>query len=244
MDCTIITGYSSGLGNEVAKALDQNKNNFIIGVSRNFNPEIYVDHLEVDISRYQYVLSCLKPIQYEEGTKINLVLCASTLGKGGGLLDSDLRDWEYVMQTNLLGNLAVIKAVLPQMIKSQYGRIVFLAGGGAAYGYPLFSAYALSKVAVVREVENLAIELKDKIDDFSAIALAPGAMKTKMLDQVIKAGAEVKTTVDISEPVGFITNFLSMESEKAKSLSGKFIHVRDDLNSEDFKDKWMLRRKQ
>ena len=242
MDCTIITGYSSGLGKEVARELDKDNDNFIIGVSRSFNPEIYVDYLEVDISRYQYVLSCLSPMQFEEGTRVNVVLCASTLGKGGGLLDSDLRDWEYVLQTNLLGNLAVIKSVLPQMIKTQYGRIVFLAGGGAAYGYPLFSAYALSKVAIVREVENIAIELKDVIDDFSIISLAPGAMQTSMLKQVREAGAEIKTTVDIKEPVEFIKNFLNMDKEKAKSLSGRFIHVRDDLESEDFKNKWLLRR--
>ena len=146
------------------------------------------------------------------------------------------------MKTNLFGNIALIKAFLPAMIKNKYGRIVFVAGGGAAYGYPLFSGYALSKVAIVRAVENLSLEMKDKIKNFSIIALAPGAMETRMLEEVRKAGAEIKTTVDIQETASFIKNFLSMKSKEANKLSGKFIHIRDNLESEDFKDKWLLRR--
>jgi len=128
------------------------------------------------------------------------------------------------------------------MIRNNYGRIIFLAGGGAAYGYPIFSAYALSKTAIVRQVENTAMEFANKIDDFSIIALAPGAIETEMLRKVRAAGAKIKTTADISEPVEFIDRFLRMDRNNATKLSGKFIHVRDNLESEDLPEKWLLRR--
>jgi len=232
---TIITGASSGLGKQLAESMNPTTT---VGIGRYFGESVWFKQVVFDIRDYENYGTYIS----EKEQKINLVLCAGVLGKSGGLLDSSLSDWENTMKTNLFGNIALIKAFLPAMIKNKYGRIVFVAGGGAAYGYPLFSGYALSKVAIVRAVENLSLEMKDKIKNFSIIALAPGAMETRMLEEVRKAGAEIKTTVDIQETASFIKNFLSMKSKEANKLSGKFIHIRDNLESEDFKDKWLLRR--
>jgi len=236
---TFISGYSQGLGKALALSLF-NKT-FVVGISRNKNDEVPCKFEQLDISNYKKVEREISKYDFLGDVKLNVILCAGTLGVAGGLLDTDLSSWDDVITTNFLGNLAVIKALLPQMISSQYGRIVFLSGGGAANAFPEFSAYSISKTAVVREVENIAVELRDQIKDFSVIALAPGAMETDMLKQVRAAGVSPRTVVDIKEPVEFITKFLSMDAEKAKSLSGKFIHVRDDLNS-DYTNKWLLRR--
>jgi len=239
-DKIIITGCTKGLGKAVASSLPASK---VFGISRTVSLKCAYEYFKVNIAEYNRIIGLFdNHSEVFENKKIALVLCAGTVGINGGILDSPLEDWEKTIKTNLIGNLAVIKSVIPIMIKTGYGRIVFLAGGGAACAYPKFSGYSLSKVAIVREVENLAEELRDKIEDFSIIALAPGAMETDMLKKVREAGAEVKTTVDISEPVQFINRFLSMGKNKALNLSGKFIHVRDDLETEPFKDKWLLRR--
>ena len=239
---TIITGHTQGLGKSVVESLiAHDKTNKILGISRTTADNLYIYQAKKDIGQ----------LVYSEGSifdkdipliKINLVLCAGRLGKAGGILEGDPKDWMETLGVNLVGNLSLLKMLLPVMIKTQYGRIVFVAGGGAAYAYPLFEGYSLSKVATVRAVENIAVELRDKIKNFSIIALAPGAMETNMLKQVREAGAEVKTIVDIKEPTEFITNFLTMDSRKAKALSGRFIHVRDNLSTRKTKDKWMLRR--
>lgn len=149
------------------------------------------------------------------------------------------------MRVNLNGNFAVLKGLLPKMIENKFGRIVAFAGGGAAYQYPLFKAYSASKTAIVRTVENLHEEFKG-YGDFSIVALAPGAVETDTLRSVRKAGAEVKTVVDISEPVTFVREFL--ESERC-NISGSFVHVRDNwryyLNSNNQLSQdslWKLRR--
>lgn len=229
-DKIIISGFSSGLGKSLGESLPPEK---VFGITREI----------CDIYKYvptQFILEEYSNLLNDE--KVALVLAAGTLGEAGGILNSSLSDWEFTFRTNLLGNVAIIKAFLPHMIKTQFGRIVFVSGGGAAYAFPLFTGYSLSKVAIVREVENISEELKGEIDDFSIIALAPGAMETKMLKKVREHGGKVKTIVDINETVEFIKNFISMDSKHARELSGKFIHVRDDLNSKDFKDKWLLRR--
>jgi len=239
-DKVIITGFSRGLGKAVADSLSTDK---AFGISRTVSRDCTYEHFLVDISKYKRVIEIFdNHFEFFENKRIALVLCAGTLGTAGGILGSSLNDWENTIKTNLLGNLAVIKSVVPIMIKTGYGRIVFVAGGGAAYAFPKFSGYSLSKVAIVREVENLAEELRDKIDDFSIIAFAPGAMETDMLKRVREAGAEIKTTVNINEPLQFINRFLAMEKDKAHKLSGRFIHARDNLEEELFENKWLLRR--
>lgn len=240
-DRIIISGLSGGLGRKLAEAFPADK---ILGINnKNFVLGAEYEQVLCDISRYMNV-----PVVLDEyvkkfySQKIAFILAAGTLGTPGGIVDSDLRDWEQTICTNLFGNLAILKAFIPNMLFTGYARIILLSGGGAAYGYPLFSGYSLSKVAIVREAENIHEEIGSKINDFSIIALAPGAMETDMLKKVKEAGGKVRTTVDISETVGFIKNYIEMDYVKAARLSGKFIHVRDDLNSEILKDKWMLRR--
>jgi NAD(P)-dependent dehydrogenase (short-subunit alcohol dehydrogenase family) len=80
------------------------------------------------------------------------------------------------------------RAVIPLMRKANYGKIINLSGGGATNPLPRISAYAASKAAVVRMNETLAEELKDAHVDVNAIA--PGALNTRLLDEVLEAGPE------------------------------------------------------
>ena len=201
----IITGISRGLGRAVGESLPKEK---VLGITRSIPKNFDVDYLQIDISDYKRVGRVLfNNDSLFDGKKTALVLCAGTLGKSSGIFQADFDDWNNTIKTNLLGNLAVIQSTMSNMINTGYGRIVFVAGGGAAYAFPKFSAYAISKVAIVREVENIAEEYENIIDDFSIIALAPGAMKTDMLKKVRMAGAEVKTTVDISNLYNLLTDF-------------------------------------
>ena len=105
-------------------------------------------------------------------------------------------------------------------------KIINFAGGGAAYSYPKFLPYALSKVAVVRLTETLADEFKDLGYEKADInCVAPGAVKTKMLEEVISSGGLVKTTVSIDEPTNLVKFLLSKESD---GITGRFIHSRDN----------------
>lgn len=177
--------------------------------------------------------------------RIGLALAAATLGPAGSLVDTSLAAWDVTYRTNVLGNLEVAKAALPTMLQARYGRMVFFAGGGAAYAYPAFPAYAASKAALVRAVENLNEDLKGA-GDFAVVILAPGAVETDTLAEVKRHGGYVRTTVPIHEPVEFVAQFLCA---KECGFSGCFVHVRDSwkdcLNSSErlnAKDLWKLRR--
>jgi 3-oxoacyl-[acyl-carrier protein] reductase len=157
-------------------------------------------------------------------TRLGAVLAAGVLGPSGPLAESNLAGWQECFQVNLIGNLAVVQGLLGAMLNSGFGRILAFAGGGSAYAYPLFPAYSASKTAMVRAVENLHKDLEGK-GDFAVACLAPGAVATDMLEGVRAAGAEVKTTVNIAEPVRFAREFLACSS---CGFSGSFVHVRDN----------------
>jgi NAD(P)-dependent dehydrogenase (short-subunit alcohol dehydrogenase family) len=63
-----------------------------------------------------------------------------------------------------------------------------LSGGGATSPMPMISAYAASKAGIVRFIETIAGELRDYHIDVNAIA--PGALNTRMLDEILVAGPE------------------------------------------------------
>lgn len=181
-----------------------------------------------------------KPFQ-----RIGIVLAAGSLGPAGTLATTSLAEWDLAFRANVLGNLAVVQAALPAMLNNKFGRLVFFAGGGAAYAYPMFPAYAASKTALVRAVENLHEDLKDE-GDFAVAILAPGAVDTDILAAVRAQGGYVRTTVAMEEPVGFAREFINASSV---GFSGSFVHVRDDwkpyLNQDkqiEKKDLWKLRR--
>ncbi len=78
--------------------------------------------------------------------------------------------------------------MLPHFRAQRSGKIILLSGGGATKPLPFLSAYAASKAALVRFGETLAEEVKDAGIDVNAVA--PGALNTRLLDEVLEAGPD------------------------------------------------------
>jgi 3-oxoacyl-[acyl-carrier protein] reductase len=117
-----------------------------------------------------------------------LVNNAGVYGPVGRLDETSWTEWVDAVQINLFGTILMCRAVLPHFRTRGSGKIVNLSGGGATAPLPRFSAYAASKAAVVRITETLAEEFKAERIDVNAIA--PGALNTRLLDQVLDAGPE------------------------------------------------------
>ena len=234
IETVIITGTGAGLGK--ALAIECAKKYKVVCISKSDNVfDTYEEvkklspnslALKCDISKITHTFETLSSIDLLE-ENIAFLLCAGQLGETGGILDTNLSNWTNVYNTNVVGNLNVVKCFIDNILKNKFSKIFLFAGGGSAYGFPIFSSYSLSKTAIVRAAENLHLELKD-YGDIVSLAIAPGALKTKMLEKVIEAGAEIKTTVPIEETVDFVLTLLEKD---IRNLSGKFIHVRDDLNN-------------
>ena len=115
-----------------------------------------------------------------------LVNAAGVYGPIGPMWDVDASAWVQAIQVNLCGTFFCCRAVLPHMIERRQGKIVNFSGGGAASPLPRFTAYGVSKAAVVRLTETLAEEVKEF--NIQVNAIAPGAVDTRLQDAVIAAG--------------------------------------------------------
>jgi NAD(P)-dependent dehydrogenase (short-subunit alcohol dehydrogenase family) len=115
-----------------------------------------------------------------------LVNNAGVYGPIGRLEDVDWAAWVEAVRINLFGTALMCRAVIPLLRARGSGKIVNLSGGGATAPLPRFSAYAAGKCAVVRLTETLAEELREARIDVNA--LAPGALNTRLLDEVLAAG--------------------------------------------------------
>jgi 3-oxoacyl-[acyl-carrier protein] reductase len=141
-----------------------------------------------DISRPEDCAAAVDAAAKHFGGLTVLVNNAGVYGPIGRLEDVDWKEWEEAVRINLLGTALMCRAALPPMRARGYGKIINLSGGGATGPLPRFTAYAASKAAVVRLTETLAEELRG--DGIDVNAIAPGALNTRLLDQVVGAGPE------------------------------------------------------
>ena len=116
-----------------------------------------------------------------------LVNNAAILGPVGNTHELEPEAWMRTLRVNLYACFRCAQLVLPGMIERKQGKIINLSGGGAVSPRPRFSAYGATKAGVVRFTETLAAEMAGSGIDVNAIA--PGAIHTAMLDELLAAGA-------------------------------------------------------
>lgn len=166
-----------------------------------------------------------------------LVNAAGVYGPIGLLWESDPEEWVQALEVNLLGTFFACHAVLPDMIRRRQGCIINFSGGGATSPLPRFTAYGVSKTAVVRLTETLAEEVRGF--NIRVNAIAPGMVDTSLQDGVLAAGdragellsriRRLRETGDGGAPrelAAELAVFLS--SEASRGLTGKLIAAPHD----------------
>ena len=148
--------------------------------------------MSIDVSQADAAQRMAADIDARFGRLDVLVCNAGVYGPKGRVEDVDWDEWVRAIEINLLGTVLCCRAVLPVMRRQRAGKIIVLSGGGATQPLPRLSAYAASKAAVVRFAETLAEEVKD--DGIDVNAVAPGALNTRLLDEVLEAGPDTVGT--------------------------------------------------
>ncbi|HEY4415300.1 MAG TPA: SDR family oxidoreductase [Verrucomicrobiae bacterium] len=196
----LITGSSQGLGRTIAEHFLREGANVMLcarsekdlmaaraELAKQF-PAQKVVAQTCDVADEVQVNSLVALALKELGSLQALVLNAGIYGPMGPTESVSLDEWRRALDINLFGVLLPSRAVIPHFKESGRGKIVVLSGGGATNPLPNISAYAASKAAVVRLMETLSEELKGFHIDVNAIA--PGALATRLVDEVLAAGAD------------------------------------------------------
>ena len=197
----IITGANQGLGLQIANhyinngasiAICARNKSKLINVKKNLEKNTSNDQKifasKCDVSNNEEVNKFINQANVELGSIDILVNNAGVYGPKGKIENINWLEWVKAIEINLFGSILMTRAVLPFFKKKYKGKIIQLSGGGATNPLPNISAYATSKAAIVRYVETLAEEVREFNIDVNAVA--PGALNTQMLDEIIQAGPE------------------------------------------------------
>jgi len=112
-----------------------------------------------------------------------LVNNAGIYGPMGKTTLVDMDEFTNAIQINFLGTVYMCNVFAPLLKSTGRKKIVNYSGGGAATPFANYSAYATSKIAIVRFTENLAIELAD--ENFDINCVAPGFVVTRLHNQTL-----------------------------------------------------------
>ena len=196
----LITGGSQGLGRTIAEYFLREGANVVLCARSEGDLSTTRDELAqrfpanrisartCDVSSETQVNELTEFALRELGSIDVLVLNAGVYGPMGPTESVSLEEWRRALDINLFGVLLPSRAVIPHFKKAGHGKIVVLSGGGVTNPLPNISSYAASKAAAVRLMETLAEELKPFHVDVNAIA--PGALATRLVDEVLAAGPE------------------------------------------------------
>ena len=187
----IITGGAQGFGLDIAKKfLEFGANVIIWDIDKkeldSASKEIDNNKLSsnvVDVSNYNNVEKTANEIA--KSRKIDILINnAGITGSTTELWNYDVKEWNKIVEINLMGTFNCCKCIIPNMIENNYGRIVNIASVSGKDGNANASAYSSAKAEVLGLTKSLGKELAEK--NIAVNAVTPAGAKTRILDQMSK----------------------------------------------------------
>jgi NAD(P)-dependent dehydrogenase (short-subunit alcohol dehydrogenase family) len=244
----IVTGGGRGIGRAIAQALartgaqvavaarSQNELNETVQVIDDAGGRAMA--VPADVSDGAAVRWLVHEVEEKFGAVDLLVNNAGVGEPLGPIADVDPDAWWRCLEINVRGPLLCTQAVLPGMLARGQGRIIHVASGAGTFAIPNLSAYAISKTALIRFSETLAIETRGAgVQSFS---IAPGTVRTAMAESLLNhpRGEEwfpwfrqtVEDGRDVSPERG-ADLVLQLASGRYDELSGCFLYIEDDLDA-------------
>jgi NAD(P)-dependent dehydrogenase (short-subunit alcohol dehydrogenase family) len=185
----VITGGAQGFGLDIAKRfLDSGAKVIIWDIDPKLideaSKEINNPNLSlsiVDISDYKAVNTTVTNIL--KNSKIDILINnAGITGPTMPLWEYDIEMWNKIIKINLSGTFNCCRAIVPSMIKNNYGRIVNVASVAGKDGNANASAYSSGKAGAIGLTKSLGKELADK--NIAVNAVTPAGAKTRILEQM------------------------------------------------------------
>ena len=186
----IVTGGAQGFGLSITERFIQSGAKVIIWdidetESKKAISKVNSENLSyqiVDVSNFEDVTKNLKEIE-KIHKKIDIFINnAGVAGMNKTVSEYPLEEWNKVINLNLNAVFYCCKAVVPFMVKNDYGRIVNIASIAGKEGNPNASAYSTSKAGVIGLTKSLGKELALK--NIAVNCVTPAAAKTRIFNQM------------------------------------------------------------
>ena len=193
----VLTGSSTGIGRALAERL-LSRGHHVWGLARSDQSDFAAlypafRHTRCDVSDYSAVAAAASAYA-AAWPQLDAVICAAGLqGEIAPALTADPLKWSATIRANLDGTYFALRAFASLLVQpaptASRKKIICFSGGGATKARVNFSAYGVAKTALVRLVETIAEENRDQPLDINA--LAPGAINTRLTDEVLALGPSV-----------------------------------------------------
>jgi 3-oxoacyl-[acyl-carrier protein] reductase len=245
----IVTGGGRGFGQAIAKALaangaavtvtsrtqsqlDETKSAIEAGGGRALAIEADVNS-QADWER----------VVFETESKLGPITLlganAALSDPAGPIYEADPDVWQRTLDTNVMGAVRGGRAVLPGMVERKQGRVIIISSGAALAATPYTSPYRVSKAALLRLAEIMALEVKDH--GVSVFAIHPGVINSTILDSAVRTEAGKKWVPHMSamvesghaltgtEQCAACCVFLA--SGAADGLTGRYVSATEDYEA-------------
>jgi NAD(P)-dependent dehydrogenase (short-subunit alcohol dehydrogenase family) len=198
--------------------------------------------ITADVTDIEAARQVVRDLEAKLGPIDLLINNAGILGPVGPGWEVDLQAWWRTLEVNLLGTLIYTRAVLARMVERRAGRIINITSQAGAFRWPVVSAYSVSKAAVIKLTENLAIEARrHHVSIFSIhpgllpiglseTALDPGARPSSNEGRIYAWAQRQLTEGRGADPQDAIEQILRLASGRYDELSGRHLSVHDDLD--------------
>jgi NAD(P)-dependent dehydrogenase (short-subunit alcohol dehydrogenase family) len=198
-----------------------------------------------DVTDENAVQAAFDRLVAELGPVDVLVNNAGISGPFGRMWEVAPERWWQTVEVNLRGTYICSRVVLPAMAARRRGRIINVTSNAGAHRWPYFTAYAVSKAAVIKLTESLAAETREH--GVSVFAIHPGIVRAGLTEADIEEGLREEdraiaartrswferqfahgNTVSAQEAAAFV---VELASGRADALSGRYIAIDDDFEA-------------
>lgn len=187
----VITGGAEGIGLAVAERLiasgasvslwDANESLLQV-TSEKLSQKGTVHTCSVNVADASAVQKAADDVEQRFGAVDILVASAGITGPNARLWEYPVEAWQKVIDVNLNGVFNCCRAIVPFMVKRNYGRIVNIASVAGKEGNPNASAYSSSKAGVITLTKSLGKELAER--NVAVNCITPSAARTRIFEQM------------------------------------------------------------
>jgi len=225
----LVTGASRGIGETIADYFDTQAYDVIYGynntIPKNINNNFSI---QIDISNRKSIRNAMKQIEQNFKRPIDILVNNAAIAQEKPFLELTDDDWQEMFDINLQGAFRVTQEVLPDMIKTRWGRIINITSIGGQWGGFNQVHYAASKAALINFTQSIA-KLYSK-EGITSNAIAIGLVETDMSKNELNtvAGQEKVKNIPIGrlgtkDEIAKIAFFLA--SEDASYITGQTLNA-------------------
>lgn len=233
----LVTGASRGIGRAAALALADAGADVALVARSEGDLERVADEIGsrganalvcvADVTDAGAVAAAVRRAEHELGPLDVVVANAGVNHPRVPAWEIDPETWWGVHRVNVLGVFHVVHAAVPRMVQRNRGRVIHVASYSGVRPQTNASAYSTSKAAVMRLNDCLAAELEGTA--VRTFAMSPGMVRTDMTRELIRDLDIDETALEPIEAGARL--IVRLASGEADALTGRMIHVDDDLDA-------------